>query len=376
MAMVTSNPSFVDPTIARQVTKKKKKHNIRRTPFASRRGSGEARGNITVFRNGGDPRGYVPARPRTISNANPTKFSKKQALIVFTIGVGLLIFLNSDGIASALGIGSGDIVQLEFLDDPPDDITDEVRSSFKKAAGMWNSALRNDLGSTDLEDINDGCRFVLPDKVKGIRIGVRIRSIDGQGGTLGSAGPCAIQRVDGKVRARAGVMTFDTADLIDAGSFQAVAAHEMGHVLGIGTLWADNDLINNNYQYVGDNGISGYEGIGGNGRVPVENQGGRGTINSHWRESVFNDELMTGYVEGSGRPNPLSSMTLKSMRDLGYTVNVRKANDYIIPSQRNNIQSQDDESIAGQNKLDLTNDVSTATMETVRRLRRKLDQRS
>ncbi len=30
--------------------------------------------------------------------------------------------------------------------------------------------------------------------------------------------------------------------------------------------------------------------------VPIENLGGRGTRNSHWRESIFGNELMSGFV--------------------------------------------------------------------------------
>jgi hypothetical protein len=370
MAVTTSNPSFME----RGNTAAKKK-NRPRTPFASRRGSGPGRtlGNVQLFRNDKDSIGYVPARPG--ADGETRKFSKKQALIVFVIGLGIVLFLNADGVGSLLGLGGG-IVKLEFLDEMPDDMERDIRNSFKNAANMWNGALSNDLGSTPLEEIVEGCRFDLPERVNGIIIGVRIRNIDGPGGTLGSAGPCAIQDVDGIIRARAGIMTFDTSDvraLIEAGSFEAVAAHEMGHVLGIGTLWAANGLVNNRFRYMAENGISGYEGMGGDGSVPVEDIGGDGTAGAHWRERVFNDELMTGFVEGGGKPNPLSKLTLESMKDLGYKVNVNKADDYVIPSQRAEIRSFDEASRTGSNKIDLTNDVADETIEIVRRLRRRLD---
>jgi hypothetical protein len=43
--------------------------------------------------------------------------------------------------------------------------------------------------------------------------------------------------------------------------------------------------------------------------VPVESSGGSGTRDAHWRESVFTNELMTGYA-GPGRDLPLSRMTI------------------------------------------------------------------
>ena len=59
------------------------------------------------------------------------------------------------------------------------------------------------------------------------------------GSILGQAGPCFI-RPDSRLTV-AGVMKFDSADvrgLIDNGKFKDVIVHEMGHVLGVGTLVA------------------------------------------------------------------------------------------------------------------------------------------
>jgi hypothetical protein len=52
--------------------------------------------------------------------------------------------------------------------------------------------------------------------------------------------------------------------------------------------------------------------------VPVENTGGPGTRGSHWRESVFGNELMTGFIDAGS--NPLSAVTAASLRDEGYLV--------------------------------------------------------
>ena len=63
-------------------------------------------------------------------------------------------------------------------------------------------------------------------------------------------------------------------------------------------------------------------------KVPVENeQGGEGTRDTHWRESVFDVELMTGFLN-SGAPNPLSRLSVASMWDLGYVVNLDGSDAY------------------------------------------------
>ncbi|HXW97736.1 MAG TPA: leishmanolysin-related zinc metalloendopeptidase, partial [Gemmatimonadales bacterium] len=61
-------------------------------------------------------------------------------------------------------------------------------------------------------------------------------------------------------------------------------------------------------------------------RVPVEDNGVAGTTRSHWKETVFNDELMTGYI--SGTVHPLSLTTVESMADLGYTVDPTAADPF------------------------------------------------
>ncbi len=63
--------------------------------------------------------------------------------------------------------------------------------------------------------------------------------------------------------------------------------------------------------------------------VPVENNLVPGTSDSHWRESTFGNELMTGYVNTGGMP--FSAMTIGSLADIGYQVNLFAADAYRLP---------------------------------------------
>ena len=133
-------------------------------------------------------------------------------------------------------------------------------------------------------------------------------------------------------------MMFDTADLDAleaAGRLEYVILHEMMHVIGFGTIWTDIGLLLNpatsggtDPTFSGANAISNlatynngafYTGA----KVPVEATGGAGTRDSHWRESVFNHELMTGYLDTG--VNPISATTIGSFQDLGYAVDVTRA---------------------------------------------------
>jgi hypothetical protein len=60
--------------------------------------------------------------------------------------------------------------------------------------------------------------------------------------------------------------------------------------------------------------------------VPVENTGGPGTRLGHWRESIFTNEVMTGWVNSGSMP--ISRITVGSLADMGYQVNYAAADVY------------------------------------------------
>ena len=75
---------------------------------------------------------------------------------------------------------------------------------------------------------------------------IEVVSIDGEGGTLGRAGPCMYVNSLGNLLPKIGVMQLDIADVAKLerkGSLTRVVAHELGHVLGIGVLWKRYNYI-------------------------------------------------------------------------------------------------------------------------------------
>lgn len=162
--------------------------------------------------------------------------------------------------------------------------------------------------------------------------------IDNAGGVLGQAGPTLVR--NGSLIPARGVMEFDTADLQtmeDNGSLVNVIIHEMGHVLGIGTLWSAHNLIEgsgtNDPLFSGSAAMSEFASLLGVPEpqlVPLANQGGPGTAEGHWRENVFDEELMTGFLDSG--TNPLSRLTIASLEDIGYQVDADAADAYALPS--------------------------------------------
>ena len=136
-----------------------------------------------------------------------------------------------------------------------------------------------------------------------------------------------------------GCMWFNL-EFIDDISFVETTLHEIGHVLGVGTLWDNLGFLQNpsennpnaDTHFNGPLAIAAFNDAGGRNyagsKVPVHRQGGPGAADSHWRYSVLEGELMT-YTGGSGQA--LSAITLQSLADLGYAVDVTQAAPYTLP---------------------------------------------
>ncbi len=217
--------------------------------------------------------------------------------------------------------------------------TDAQWTAFTAAAARIEESVVGALSTIDLSGRRcDGTS--LSGTVQGLQIIVRLRPIDGRGGILGQAGPCIIRGSNGLPAV--GVMEFDTADLAQleaGGTLRNTILHEMLHVVGFG-FWDPPLLVGAgtlDSSFTGANAVAAATGANGAPAgwtsVPVENcegfrpgQCGAGTRDSHWRESVFRNELMTGYLSGSTQP--LSRTTIASLADLGYTVSLEAADPF------------------------------------------------
>lgn len=220
-------------------------------------------------------------------------------------------------------------IEIEFLGmtvDGDGNITDP---------GPWTEALQAALVSAanQLSSIVTGD---LPDSglIDDLKITATLDNIDGPSNTLGFAGPTLLRGTSSLPIE--GEMTFDLADIDDlnvvngdgSNAWEMTVLHEMIHVLGIGTIWDNLNLVDEaTFRYLGANGNHEWEflfvteyandpdaALG----APIEDDGGEGTALGHWEEDVFGDELMTGFLDTS-KDNPLSNITIAALADLGYT---------------------------------------------------------
>jgi len=260
-------------------------------------------------------------------------------------------------------------IQLQYFGNYTPTATEQA--AFDSAVAKWQRIIYRHLGGTvTVLDTTQACGAGEPKintPVTDVLILASFDSIDGPGQTLAEAFPCYLRLSNAQTVL--GVMKFDTADvggLISSGQLNEVVLHEMNHVLGFGTLWSlagspfpdpnclqlpsnpPGTLLDTyfscatgthnalaEFDSVGGNSYTGAgQTVGGN-KVPVENCAnspyvsptcGIGTVNSHWRETVLGNELMTGFINAG--TNPLSVVSVAAEQDLGYTVNYDAADPY------------------------------------------------
>ena len=248
--------------------------------------------------------------------------------------------------------------------------TSAEQAAFNSAVAKWQSIIYRHYGpAVQVSDTAGTCGAgepALNTNITDVLILASFDSIDGPGKTLAEAGPCFLRILNSQ--ALVGIMKFDTADvgaLVTSGQLNEVVLHEMNHVLGFGTVWSmPSPFLNYNCLQLassppgtlldtyfscangGQNALAIFDSIGGTSytgagqtvgghKVPVENCAnapityptcGAGTVNSHWRETVFGNELMTGYINPG--TNPLSVLSVAAQQDIGYTVNYDGADAY------------------------------------------------
>lgn len=132
--------------------------------------------------------------------------------------------------------------------------------------------------------------------------------------------------------------------LTNSDALEHVAIHEIGHVLGIGTLWRANaeELMRPGIAHCNDSGldptvprtnkgvraVTEFGALGGVGEPPVS------PGCSHWDQATFgNESLVPSRVIRPDGDNltPVSKVTLGSLHDLGYVVAYEMADAYSLP---------------------------------------------
>jgi hypothetical protein len=294
--------------------------------------------------------GKLQGRTFQYSTDDPSVATVSQSGIVTGVAPGKTTLTVTSGTSSVhapisvarLGVG-GFLIDLRFVGDVPT----SVRTAAQTAATRWEQVISAPLIPYHVVVNANDCGAGLPaiDTTEtSMMVIIQVDSIDGYSNTVGLGGPCVI-RDDSPQFTALGTLTIDKADvssLDDEGILDATITHEIGHILGIGTLWGDptipawadltSDLGGANPVFTGAAARAAAAALGFTADaslgVPIENQGtvGDGTRDSHWRASVFGHELMTGTIHDG--LNPLSLVTIQTLADFGYAVVPEAADDF------------------------------------------------
>ena len=237
-------------------------------------------------------------------------------------------------------------IEVVFVDTPSED----TRSATLDAVERWTEIVLSDLPDVPIVDNLSKCSArsrrpgiypVIYADVDDLLIFVEIAPISGG---KAFAGPCG--KRDGSFLPFEGWVVLDTEFAASDGQYYTIL-HEIGHVLGIGTLWEDLDLLRGSGgtdpHFIGPLTISAFDDAGGENyagaKVPIASYD-----HGHWRGDVFGwnfpRELM---MEGGG--TLLSAITIQSLADLGYDVDLSQADRFMLPDLATRVQARSEVSI-------------------------------
>ena len=249
-------------------------------------------------------------------------------------------------------------IDIVFVDES--NFTETEKAIIQRAARRWEEVIVGDLSDADYsnepvnyydEDLE--VRIVVNDVIDDLRIFIKYLDL-GVEGPAGLGGPSwGIQRYNALKRRLElpdmGIILINNNDgfpnwLRDPGEhyeyyerlFFSFILHEIGHVLGIGSIW-DHSHFGSHIEsddtdphFTGHFAIKAFDEAGG-----TSYQGAKVPVNkdlAHWRDTIFGDEVM---IQGWIEPNdtPISAITIQALADLGYKVDASKADPYRLPSR-------------------------------------------
>lgn len=250
-------------------------------------------------------------------------------------------------------------IELVFIDE----FTDAHEDLMQQAARRWETIITQGLPDVDFSTnefvvLNDDgrVRTSVNDIVDDLRI--FIVKADLEEGVLGQAGPVFVRSGNPTGLPALGQIWINPYWIAQFSAHEPLyreerwvhdlMLHETAHALGFGSSWRQLGLVHEltgDTYFSGEHAIEAFNAAGGEGysrnKVPVESGhlGASCAAGLHWNPYVFRGfdrEFGAELMEPSiAKEHALSAITVQSIADLGYVVDVSRADPYRLPASAN-----------------------------------------
>lgn len=259
---------------------------------------------------------------------------------MIAIGIGRVVVGASNGATIAR-----DTLTAQGTSEFPLDIVDgdgqrplplKVLLSMERVANKWRRVIRA-APAGDFVRLQVGeCRNAVSVSqfITGVRVLVKLDSLPPRIG--GQGGPCVL-RPNGLPLLGTISLNLFNYNLLSDQKLDDLLQHEVGHVLGLGTIWGrgsfarlvDGDSSATDPIFVGPSALAAFTRLGrstrfAGRRVPLQ----LGVL-GHWRSDAFSGELMSPSLIATAQPT--SSVTVAALRDLGWVVEPEAYEEYALP---------------------------------------------
>ena len=251
------------------------------------------------------------------------------------------------------GAAEGFDIELRYLGAEP---TAAQKLAFESAARFWEQVIVTGLPDLPVPTSDWKCRQDDPslfgEYIDDLVIFIRVEELGDSTGVVAHSTICARRaEADGGLPF-IGSMAFNAGDMerLETHSYlERMAMRQIAVVLGFGLLWDESQFAllrdpsvgpdgsvspGRDTHFAGAQSVAAFAEISGTytgAAVPVENDSARygpGLLDLHWRESVFGSELMTTVLDAADAP--VSRVTIASLADLGYEVDLDRADPFAL----------------------------------------------
>ena len=213
----------------------------------------------------------------------------------------------------------------------------KVRLSMERVAAKWRSVLRSAPGGEFVRLGVGECRnaVAVAQFITGLRVLVKLDTLPAR--IAGQGGPCVIRSTGlpllGTISLN--ILTFDA---LSDRKLDDLLQHEVGHVLGLGTIWGRGvfapfvvgDSSAPDPIFVGSNALAAFSKLGQSNRFTGRTVPLQPNVRGHWRGDAFLGEVMAPTLVST--PQPTSAVTVAALRDLGWNVEPEAYEEFTLPA--------------------------------------------